>query len=217
MDNLLKNNRELIERNELINSGKTYNEFELIMSIYQNALDNIKQKFINLKQLLNEYYKYDVISNITSRIKSPESIMKKMKNKKVDINYESMIENINDIAGVRVVCNYKDDIYKIVNIIRKQKSIQILKEKDYIKKPKDSGYSAYHMILEIPIEIKNEKIYVKVEVQIRTVLMDFWAITEHKVKYKPSKKISNIDSIKLCIYAKVVNMISDKMMKIYRK
>ena len=128
-----------------------------------------------------------------------------------------MIENINDIAGVRIICNYKDDIYKIRNIIRKQKDIRILIEKDYIKKAKKSGYSAYHIIAEVPVKIKEKTIPIKVEIQIRTVLMDFWANTEHKVKYKTKKKLSNIDSMKLSIYAKIINIINDKIMKIYRK
>ena len=207
----------MVKNNELTKTEKSYDEFELIMGIYQTALESTIKEFINLKELLNEHYKYEVITNVTGRIKAPKSIVGKMKKKKLDISYENMIENINDIAGVRIVCNYKDDIYKIRNIIRKQKDIRVLKEKDYIKKVKKSGYSALHMILEVPVKVKEDKIYVKVEVQMRTVLMDFWATTEHKVKYKSNKKVSNIDSIKLSIYAKIVNSISDKMMKIFRK
>ncbi|MGN1269300.1 MAG: GTP pyrophosphokinase family protein [Clostridia bacterium] len=217
MESILKSKKQSLKSNELISTKKSCDEFEIIMAIYKKALDSTMQKFINLKRMLNECYQYDVITNVTARIKSPESIAKKMQNKKIDINYENMIENINDIAGIRIICNYKDDIYKIKNIIRAQKDIKILKEKDYIKNTKKSGYSAYHMIVEVPVQIKEERIYIKVEIQIRTVLMDFWATTEHKVKYKPSKKISNIDSMKLCIYAKIINTISDKIMKIYRK
>lgn len=217
MQSILNNENDLVKNNELTKTEKSYDEFELIMGIYQTALESTIKEFINLKELLNEHYKYEVITNVTGRIKAPKSIVGKMKKKKLDISYENMIENINDIAGVRIVCNYKDDIYKIRNIIRKQKDIRVLKEKDYIKKVKKSGYSALHMILEVPVKVKEDKIYVKVEVQMRTVLMDFWATTEHKVKYKSNKKVSNIDSIKLSIYAKIVNSISDKMMKIFRK
>lgn len=217
MDNLLKNNKELVKNIELINTKKCYNEFEVIMAIYQIALENTLQRFINLKDIINNHYNYEVIANVTGRIKSPESIEGKIKKKKININYESMIENINDIAGVRIICNYKDDIYKMRNIIRKQKDIKILKEKDYIKKPKKSGYSAYHIIVEVPVKIKEKTIPIKVEIQIRTILMDFWSNTEHKVKYKAKKKLSNIDSMKLSIYAKIINIINDKMMKIYRK
>ena len=140
-----------------------------------------------------------------------------MKKKKLDITYENMIEHINDIAGVRVICNYKDDIYKIRDIIRKQDKIRIVKEKDYIKKAKKSGYSAYHMIIEVPIKVKEEIIYIKTEIQIKTALMDFWATTEHKIKYKSNKKISSIDSARLSMYGRIVNIISDKMTKIFKK
>lgn len=217
MESILIRENEILKNNELIKVEKEYDKFEIIMLIYQKALNSIVEKFTNLKSLLNEYYNYEVITNITSRIKSPESIAGKMKKKKLEINYENMIQNINDIAGVRIVCNYKEDIYKIRNIIKNQKDIKILKEKDYIKKAKKSGYSAYHIIIEMPIKIKEETIYIKVEIQIRTQLMDFWATTEHKVKYKPKKKLSNIDSFNLYIYAKIINMINDKMFKIYKK
>lgn len=215
MESILKSENELLKNNELIK--KKYDEFEIIMLIYKKALNNTVEKFTNLKQLLNEHYKYEVITNITSRIKSPESIAGKMKKKKIEINYENMVQNINDIAGVRIVCNYKEDIYKIRNAIAKQEDMKILKEKDYIKKAKKSGYSAYHIIVEVPVKIKEETIHIKVEIQIRTALMDFWASTEHKVKYKPKKKLSNIDSFKLYIYAKIINIINDKMFKIYKK
>lgn len=214
MKSLLEDKRELTRNNELINTKKNYNEFEIIMAIYKKALDNTMQKFINLKQLLSENYNYDIITNVTGRLKTPQSIEEKMKKKKIDINYENMIENINDIAGMRIICNYKDDIYKIRNIIRKQKDMKIIKEKDYLKKSKKSGYSAYHIIVEVPVEINKEIIFVKVEIQLRTVLMDFWAVTEHKVKYKPKKKISSLDSMRLSLYARIINVISDKMMRI---
>lgn len=215
MEAILKEESDLIKSNELIK--KSYNEYELIIGIYKKALNNIECELNKLKELLNNYYKYDVITNITSRIKTPESIINKMKKKKLEITYENMIEYINDIAGVRIICNYKDDIYKIRNIIRRQEQIRIVKEKDYIKKTKKSGYSAYHMIIEVPIKVKEEIIYIKTEIQIKTALMDFWATTEHKVKYKSNKKISNMDSIKLSMYGKIVNIISDKMTRIFKK
>lgn len=217
MNNILRNNNQLLKNTELITKQNNYNEFEMIMTVYQKALDDTLQSLINLKQLLNQHYNYNVITSITGRLKSPQSIIEKMKKKKININYQNMIENINDIAGIRIICNYKDDIYKIRNIIRKQKNIKIIKEKDYIKKSKKSGYSAYHIIVEIPVEIKEKKIPVKVEIQIRTMLMDYWSSTEHTIKYKAKKKLSNIDSIKLSIYARIINIISDKMTKLYRK
>lgn len=217
MESLLESEADLKNNNGLINKKREYNEFQIIIAIYKRALDETMEKFISLQKLLNIQYDYDVIANVTGRIKTLDSIIEKMQKKKLGISYENMIENINDIAGMRIICSYKDDIYKIRNLIRKQKDIKIIKEKDYIKKVKKSGYSAYHIIIETPVEIKKEKIPIKVEIQIRTVLMDFWATTEHKVRYKTNKKISNTDSMKLSIYAKIINTISDKMMRIHRK
>ena len=141
MENSIKGNDSLIKINEL--TKKDYNEFEIIMSIYQKALNNTIKECLELKEMLSTTYNYDVITNITGRIKSPDSIATKMKKKNLDISYDNMIEHINDIAGVRIVCNYKDEVYKIRNIIRKQKNINVIKEKDYLKKTKKSGYSAY--------------------------------------------------------------------------
>lgn len=217
MESLLESEEDLKNNNGLINKKREYNEFQIIIAIYKRALDQTIEKFISLQKLLNTQYDYDVIANVTGRIKTLDSIIEKMQKKKLNISYENMIENINDIAGMRITCSYKDDIYKIRNLIRKQKDIKIIKEKDYIKKAKKSGYSAYHVIVEIPVEIKKEKIPIKVEIQIRTVLMDFWATTEHKARYKTNKRISNTDSMKLSIYAKIINTISDKMMIIHRK
>lgn len=217
MKDLINKKTKIIKNNELINTNINNKEFNLIMDVYRKGLDITLEQCIKLKQSLNEYYEYDVINNITSRIKTPESIINKMKKKKYDITYENLIEKINDIAGVRIVCSFKDDIYIIKNIISKIDGIHIIQEKDYVKKEKKSGYSAYHMIIGVPIQINDEIIYIKVEIQIRTMLMDFWASAEHKVKYKADKKLSKIDSIKLSLYAKIINILGDNIMKIYRK
>ena len=187
------------------------------MSIYQKALNNTIKECLELKEMLSTTYNYDVITNITGRIKSPDSIATKMKKKNLDISYDNMIEHINDIAGVRIVCNYKDEVYKIRNIIRKQKNINVIKEKDYLKKTKKSGYSAYHMILEVPVTIKQETIYIKVEIQIRTALMDFWSTIEHKIKYKPNGEINEDVSKELVKCARDINKLDNKMIKLFKK
>ena len=138
------------------------------------------------------FYDYDLIDHINERIKSKESISKKMTKKGIDFTYSKMIENINDIAGVRVICPLKKDIYTIRKLITNLPGIKILKEKDYITNPKKSGYSSYHMILEVPVTLSKNSVYAKVEVQIRTMAMDFWASLEHKMKYKNNKERSRI-------------------------
>ena len=135
-----------------------------------------------------------------------------MEQKQCKLTYKEMIENINDIAGVRIICQLKDDIFKIRNLIEELPGIQIEKEKDYVNHPKESGYSSYHMIIKIPVTLSKQTIYVKVEIQIRTLAMDFWASLEHKMKYKPDRELSKKESKELVSYAKMVNKLDNKMM-----
>lgn len=192
-------------------------DFEKLMTIYDEARQQIMFQLEILKEALKQYCGYDVINNIASRIKSPESIINKMKKKNLEINYQNLVENINDIAGVRVVCTFKDDIEKVRKLIKRMQTIEILNEKDYIKKPKKSGYSAYHMIVELPMKYEGQDIFVKVEIQICTMAMNFWSTTEHKIKYKTKGKLSKLDSKKLEIYAKIINKLDEKVKQMYRK
>lgn len=192
-------------------------DFEKLMGIYDKARGQLVFQLEMLKQALEEYCKYDVIDHITSRIKSPESIIGKMQKKNLDINYKNLIENINDISGIRIICTFKDDIKRVKELIKRMQTIEILNEKDFIKKPKKSGYSAYHLIVEIPMKYEGQDIYVKSEIQICTMAMNFWATAEHKIKYKTKGKLSKIDSKKMEVYAKIINKIEEKIKKIYRK
>lgn len=187
------------------------------MSVYQTALDQVVQELTQIKESFNKIYGYDIINNITSRIKTQSSIVNKMQKKHYELNYKNLIENINDIAGIRVICPLKNDIYKTINVIKQIPNIRIIKTKDYIKKPKESGYSGYHLIVETDVKVKEETIPVKVEIQIRTMAMDFWATNEHKMKYKSTKKLSFWDSKKLTIYAKLVDFLDNKIMRIHKK
>lgn len=195
-------------------SNKNFNE---LMKVYKQAKNQVEEVLLLIKYAVKEYYGYDVINNITSRIKTPQSIVNKMKKKNYDLTYSNLIEKINDIAGIRIICPMKSDIELIRNIIYKIPNIEVLKEKDYLQHSKKSGYSAYHMIIEVPLEYQDQTIYVKVEIQIRTMAMDFWATNEHKIKYKSKNKISIWDSKKLEIFAKIINKLDEKIEKIYKK
>ena len=175
------------------------------------------EELTQIKKSFHKIYGYDIINNITTRIKTPNSIVNKMQKKHYEMNYKNLIENINDIAGIRVTCPLKNDIYKTVNVIKQIPNVRIVKIKDYIKKPKESGYSGYHLIVETDVEVNDEVIPVKVEIQLRTMAMDFWATNEHKMKYKSTKKLSFWDSKKLTIYAKLVNFLDNKIMRIHKK
>ena len=188
------------------------NTFEKIMIIYEMAIEELKTKINILQKEFKVFYNYDLIDHVNSRIKKPESIINKMKKKGCELTYNEMIENINDIAGVRVVCQLKDDIFKIRNLIEEIPGIYIEKEKDYVNHPKESGYSSYHMIVKVPVTLSKQTIYVKVEIQIRTMAMDFWANLEHKMKYKTDKEVNKKTSKELVNYAKIVNKMDNKIM-----
>lgn len=188
------------------------NTFEKIMAIYEMAITELETKMNILQKEFKVFYNYDLIDHINTRIKEPDSIVNKMKKKGYELTYKEMIENINDIAGVRIICQLKDDIFKIRNLIEELPGIQIEKEKDYVNHPKESGYSSYHMILEVPVTLSQNMIYVKVELQIRTLAMDFWANLEHKIKYKPEGNVNKKVSKELVSYAKMIHKLDNKMM-----
>lgn len=155
-----------------------------LMTYYQCAIYEIETKFKVLNEEFSLQYDRNPIEAIKTRIKSPESIMKKIRDKKLDLTLEAIERGIKDIAGVRVICSFPDDIYMLAECLLKQDDITLLEKKDYIKNPKESGYRSLHLIVEVPIFLQNEKRPVKVEVQLRTIAMDFWASLEHKLRYK---------------------------------
>lgn len=187
-------------------------EFEKIMFIYKFAIKEINTKLEILKDEFELFYDYKLIDHINARIKSPESIKKKMNDKGLEYTYKEMIKNINDIAGIRVICPVQKDIYSVRNLITKIPGVKVLKEKDYVKNPKKSGYSSYHIIIEIPVTLSQSLMYVKVEIQIRTLAMDFWASIEHELKYKTNKELTKAESKELVHCAKIVNKLDNKMM-----
>lgn len=192
-------------------------DFYTLMNIYETAMVQVKNQLENMKTSLNDIYQYNVINNIECRIKTPDSIIKKMQKKNYDLNYKNLIENINDVAGIRIVCPFKNDIIKIKETIENNNSIEILEEKDYVSDPKKSGYSGFHIIAQTPVNVGDTFANVKTEIQIRTMAMDFWSTTEHKIKYKAKNNLSKADSKKMVKYAKIVNDLDDKISKINNK
>ena len=207
--NLIQANN-LLEIEEKIN--KKDNQLEKIILIYNSAMKTLKMKLDILNDEFQNFCEYNPIEHIKTRIKTPESIMEKMNRKGLELTYKNLIEEINDIAGIRIICSFKDDIFKIVNIIENFQDIEVIESKDYITHPKESGYQSYHMILNVPVTFTDKTIYVKVEVQIRTIAMDFWASLEHKLKYK--KNISKKKSRELINCAKMISKLDNKMMEI---
>ena len=188
--------------------------FDKLMFFYQSALKQLELQMNIIKEEFKIMYNYDLIDHIDTRIKEPKSIVKKMEKKKYKKTYYNLIEKINDIAGMRIVCTLKDDIFFIKNLVKQIPDIHILNEKDYVTSPKPSGYSSYHMVVEVPVRLTQKTIYVKCEIQIRTLAMDFWASFEHKVKYKTEHNVSKKTSKELVSCAKMISKFDDKMISL---
>ena len=163
------------------------------MTMYNCAIKEVRTKFEILNDNLSVEYDRNPIEMIKSRIKTPESIIKKLKRKGLSYDIDAIVENIYDIAGVRVVCSFVEDIYVVANMLSSQDDIKVLEIKDYIKNPKPNGYRSYHMIVEIPVFFAQCRKNMKVEVQLRTIAMDFWASLEHKMRYK--KDIEGVSAV----------------------
>ena len=206
IENLLENKEEKLNVKE--------EPFDKLMFFYKSALKQLELQMNIIKEEFKIMYNYDLIDHVDTRIKEPKSIVKKMEKKKYKKTYFNLIEKINDIAGMRIVCTLKDDIFFVKDLIKQIPDVHILKEKDYVTNPKPSGYSSYHMIVEVPVKLSQKTIYVKCEIQIRTLAMDFWASFEHKVKYKTEQEVNKKTSKELVNCAKMISKFDDKMISL---
>ena len=168
-------------------------EYREMRMRYSCAIKEVRTKFDVLNSEFNVRFQRNPIASISSRLKSSTSIMEKLARKGLDFTVENVEANLYDVAGIRVVCSYVDDIYELAQALAKQDDITVIREKDYIKKPKPNGYRSYHMIVSVPVFFSDQTKEMAVEVQIRTIAMDFWASLEHQLKYK--KDIPNQQSI----------------------
>lgn len=189
-------------------------EWSNAILLYNSALKEINTKLEILNSEFKLAHQYNPIEHITSRIKSPQSIAKKIRHKGKELTVENIVKYINDIAGIRVICSFTSDIYRIADLIAKQSDIKVLKVKDYIMEPKKNGYSSYHMIVSVPIFLSNNVIETKVEIQIRTIAMDFWASLEHKIYYKFEGNAPESIRTELKECANIVNYLDQKMLSL---
>lgn len=174
--------------------------FDLLMSYYECAIMEIETKFRVLNHELSLEYDNNPIESIKTRVKSYDSILKKIRRKNIPLNLQAIEENLKDIAGVRVICSFPDDIYKLAESFLKQDDITLIERKDYIKNPKPSGYRSLHLIVQVPIFLQNEKKMVNVEVQFRTIAMDFWASLDHKMRYKKELSDEEVEILQEELY-----------------
>jgi putative GTP pyrophosphokinase len=159
-------------------------EWKRMQLVYSAALKEVNTKLEILNAEFQMAHRYNPIEHLSARIKSPESIAKKLRHQGRAVTVENIVRYINDVAGIRIICSFTSDIYRIAELIRKQSDVKVLKIKDYIANPKPNGYTSYHMIVSVPIFLSDMTIDTKVEIQIRTIAMDFWASLEHKMYYK---------------------------------
>lgn len=186
-------------------------QWKSTMFLYSSALKSINTKIEILNNEFIQLYNYNPIEHVTSRLKTPQSIVKKLKSKRKEVDIDNMVEYVNDIAGIRIICSFMSDIYPIADIIAKQADITVLYVKDYIKNPKENGYKSYHMVVTIPVYLSDGKIETKVEIQIRTIAMDFWASLEHKIAYKFEGHAPDYIEAELKACADMVHMLDAKM------
>ena len=189
-------------------------EWNRTLLLYDSVLREINTKLEILNNEFKQAHQYNPIEHITSRIKSPESIARKIRKKGLELTVENIVKYVNDVAGVRIICSFTSDIYRIASSISNQDDVTVLRVKDYIANPKPNGYMSYHMIVSIPIFLTNDVIDTKVEIQIRTIAMDFWASLEHKIYYKfEGKAPAGIkDELKEC--ANIISFLDEKMLSI---
>ena len=189
-------------------------EFDIIITKYSLAKDLVENK---LKIMMNDFvnkHNYNPIEHFKSRIKSKESIINKLNNKKLDITVDNIVNNVKDIVGIRLVCSFLTDIYDIVSLISNISQFNIIERKDYITNPKESGYTSYHLIISVPINYKGKKEFVNVEIQIRTVAQDFWASLNHKIQYKYEENIPNDIKEEMYEYSLIINQLDKKMVNL---
>ena len=184
--------------------------------LYDSAIREVKTKLEILDSEFRAKYSYNPIHHIEDRLKSPESMFKKLQRRNLPFTVEAVRENLFDIAGVRVICNYIEDIYQVADLLTAQDDVTLIKRKDYIANPKANGYRSLHLVIETPVYLSEKKELVNVEVQIRTIAMDFWASLEHELKYKTDTEVSAELAEQLRVCAETIAQTDLKMQQIYR-
>lgn len=191
-------------------------DYVQIQAAYSAAIREINARLQTLNQDFSLQNRHNPIHHIESRIKSLPSIIKKLRDTGFPISIASAKKNLHDIAGVRVVCRYVDDIYRIANLLLAQEDISLILEKNYIKNPKPNGYRSLHIVVDVPVYMSKGKLFIPVEIQIRTVAMDFWATLEHGIRYKATADVPQkiVDELREC--ANVITETDYKMQEIFK-
>ena len=199
------------------NNHSQIDQWKSIMFLYDSALKEINTKIEILNSEFVHIYGHTPIEHIKSRLKTPSSIVKKLKRAGHDVTIQNMVERLNDIAGIRIICSYTQDIYQIADMISNQSDINVISVKDYIVNPKPSGYKSYHMLVTVPVYLSDRIEQTKVEIQIRTVAMDFWASLEHKIHYKFEGNAPDRIKEQLVECSRIVSDLDDRMLSLNKE
>ncbi len=191
-------------------------QFVELEHLYESAIREVKTKLEILDSEFKTKYDYNPIHHIEDRLKSPQSMLEKLQRKGLPFNCDAARSTLNDIAGVRVICNYIEDIYTVADLLTMQDDVRLIKKKDYIESPKPNGYRSLHLVIETPVYLSDRKELVNVEVQIRTIAMDFWASLEHELKYKTDTEVSADLAQQLKTCAETIAATDKQMQDIYR-
>ena len=186
------------------------------MALYESGIQEIRTK-LEILQRDARFNEHNPIESIKSRIKRPMSIIEKMCRKGYPLSLQSMKENLNDIAGIRVICPFIEDIYTVAEMLTRQDDLTVVIQKDYIKEPKPNGYRSYHMVLEVPVFLSDRKEPVRVEVQLRTIAMDFWASLEHQIHYKTSCEVPDSVVVELKECADIISRTDERMQNLSKE
>lgn len=192
-------------------------DYARIRDVYTAAIREINARLQTLDSEFSFKHRHNPIHHIESRVKSLPSIIKKLNSMQIPVSITNAKKNLHDIAGVRVVCRYVDDIYRIANLLLSQDDVLLILEKDYIKKPKDNGYRSLHIVVDVPVYMIEGRLFIPVEIQIRTVAMDFWATLEHGIRYKATEEVPATISKELRECADVITDTDYKMQKIFKE
>lgn len=196
--------------------AEAVSDYQQVENVYLAAIREINARLETLDNEFQLKHKHNPIHHIQSRVKTLQSIMKKLYENGYPMTITSAKKNLHDIAGVRVVCRYVEDIYLISKLLLSQDDISLIYEKDYIKNPKENGYRSLHIVVDVPVYLSQGKVFIPVEIQIRTVAMDFWATLEHGIRYKASEEVPSfiVDELREC--ADVITKTDDKMQGIFK-
>lgn len=207
-------NSQVIQTDEFV---ENLTDFVLQQQLYRAAIKEMRTKLEILDEAFQVRYDHNPIHHIEYRLKSPQSILEKLRKKGLPVSTDSIWDNLTDVAGVRVICNYIDDVYRVAELLLKQDDITLVRVRNYIDYPKENGYRSLHLIVSVPIFLAEKTEHVNVEIQIRTIAMDFWASLEHQLKYKAQDDISQDLRRRLKVCADSIAALDIEMQSIHKE